>query len=360
MLIGFVYFIIKHSKTQINLRGLKKYGLGVLIGVLAVIITLVHGKKILNSDSLAERMGIWKNTMALILDNWCVGVGAGNWDTEYAKYGISHIDAVANKSIVFTNAHNEYLELFSELGIGGFLIFILLIVSFFKKSEYINGNPMNSHFINAGIISVLVFSAFSFPLNRPFHVALFFFLLGAKFSRETRLRGYRFTSKAKGLAGVLLIFFLVICSYRIRGEFYARKVHVQIRNSNLDSVEELVSNSESCFYRLDNINKPILYYSYSSNWRNSDSILSNALSKAPFDFEILTMKGISELNKVHLKSSENLFIEALRINKYYELAQINLVRCYINQHQFESAKKVSDAILDFNKKYLRESKILLE
>ncbi len=78
----------------------------------------------LTDSSNFSRINIWKVALDIIHENWMAGVGFGYipfkqvFDTK-TMMGVLH-------------SHNTYLEVLAEMGIGGFIVFLLLIVSIYK------------------------------------------------------------------------------------------------------------------------------------------------------------------------------------------------------------------------------------
>jgi len=78
----------------------------------------------LTDSSNFSRLKIWEVTLEIIKENWMIGVGFGYlpfkqvFDSK-TTMGMQH-------------SHNTYLEVLVELGIGGFIIFTLLIFLFYK------------------------------------------------------------------------------------------------------------------------------------------------------------------------------------------------------------------------------------
>ena len=77
------------------------------------------------SYSGETRFPIWRNTIEMIKDHWLIGVGIGNWMVEYPLYYRSAmVDWEMGLDIQHINTHNDYLELFAELGLVGLLLMI--------------------------------------------------------------------------------------------------------------------------------------------------------------------------------------------------------------------------------------------
>ncbi len=94
-----------------------------------------------------QRGIIWKNTIRLIHDHPWLGVGIGNFNLTYPFYTLpkdrylipetSYWDDFARQT------HNEYLQLFSELGFPGFLFCLVIFFIVFKNSYRYLRTPLD-------------------------------------------------------------------------------------------------------------------------------------------------------------------------------------------------------------------------
>lgn len=94
----------------------------------------------LNDDSNDERLNLWSNTVQLIVDDWLLGVGAGNWLIEHGRHGFHDFHNSFESFELFRHAHNMPLEYASELGLIGLLMiqFILVFPFFYNNSDLVN------------------------------------------------------------------------------------------------------------------------------------------------------------------------------------------------------------------------------
>ncbi|HYP50947.1 MAG TPA: O-antigen ligase family protein, partial [Pyrinomonadaceae bacterium] len=144
-----------------------------------------------NSVSQNVRLLFYQVGLEMFSQNRLSGVGADNFGLEFNKYRESFSANPENKSLAAQQdwllperAHNEYLQILSELGIVGGIFFSCFIFGIFKlgfveikklKTERYN---ILTHSAVAGIAAFLVssfFSSFSFRLM--LNGLVFFFLL---------------------------------------------------------------------------------------------------------------------------------------------------------------------------------------
>ena len=131
----------------------KKYVLAVTAaGLLAV---LLYGGY---DHASGARFGAWMHAISLCLDReaWLLGFGLGSWPTLFP--------ATYDQTVIWTHAHNEFIQLWFELGALGILC-VLLYTRFLIIS--IINNYANRVLILAGsgIISIILCSMGNFPMH---------------------------------------------------------------------------------------------------------------------------------------------------------------------------------------------------
>ncbi len=129
----------------------------------------------LSGGSVGARFAVWANTTDMIRDH-PAGVGINNWKVVYPKYTRSRmIDKVSSSETHFQNAHNDYLQMISEIGIVGFAFYLWILLYLLRicwKSPDIRYSP----FFLWSIVGFMITSFFSFPLKMP-ATSLFFWLI---------------------------------------------------------------------------------------------------------------------------------------------------------------------------------------
>lgn len=88
-------------------------------------------------SSTAYRVSIWRSAIDIIKDYWIGGIGPGSdaFSLIYKNYAASGADFALH-------SHNLYLQLITELGISGIVVFVMLILRFVKMTakSYITEN----------------------------------------------------------------------------------------------------------------------------------------------------------------------------------------------------------------------------
>ena len=140
-----------------------------------------------SNESSSNRLELWSNAVDHIIQNPFLGSGFGNWKVESIKYWGN----IGDYYLIPYHAHNDILELSTELGIlGGLLYFAFFlflgfyIIKLFFKSNYII-YLLSFLYISCYVIDMLL----NFPLERPIMqlpLALFtaFFIFNYKFYKN--------------------------------------------------------------------------------------------------------------------------------------------------------------------------------
>jgi len=141
-----------------------------------------------NEFTSGRRMAIWKFTAMMIKDHPILGSGVGTFKYNTLDYQAEFFSHGNNRSLypygLAFNAHNEYLEVWADLGMIGLGIFIWIVIGYFyyglrflkkTKDNYKQGTVIG---IMGAVAAVLVDGIFGFPLHLPATAILFWLFLG--------------------------------------------------------------------------------------------------------------------------------------------------------------------------------------
>ncbi len=164
---------IKQISTKLGLSSKKLFGI-VGLAILMILFLLY----LLRPDSAYGRLIIWKISLTeMFIEHPVFGHGIDAFQNHYmeyqAQYFKNNITSIGEKFSAANTpyAFNEFIKILIEQGIIGLLLFLAIIISTFyfgfKKLKETN-NTINKEILIAAItslISILVFSNFSYPFH---------------------------------------------------------------------------------------------------------------------------------------------------------------------------------------------------
>jgi tetratricopeptide (TPR) repeat protein len=140
--------------------------------------------EIIRGDTATQRILIWRNSLNMIRHNSILGVGVGNYKIQYQPYRTADEQLSTGPDIFVRRAHNEYVQLLSEIGLFGIVFFFWIIVvslrmcaEILKKTKSVYGQ-----FLSLGLMLSLLSSYisifFNFSLQTPTPGMAIFLALG--------------------------------------------------------------------------------------------------------------------------------------------------------------------------------------
>jgi len=105
----------------------------------------------IGDSSNAYRIRVWKVALQMIRDNWIFGVGLG-----YLPFKVNYLNYIRTMNVY--HSHNMFLEIFAEMGIGGFMAMLFLFSILFKKLYSIirKRRNMEVEFMALGLIGSMI------------------------------------------------------------------------------------------------------------------------------------------------------------------------------------------------------------
>ncbi|HOK55802.1 MAG TPA: O-antigen ligase family protein [bacterium] len=205
------------------------------------------------------RSYIWKGTWRMILRKPVFGWGFGNFIFFYPYFRVREYFLQPESTPITNHPHNEYLEIWSEMGIIGLLIFLIFVFSFIVGAIKNKGSKIFFSGIIGGIISVLCDNIFSTNLRNPSTSMYFWFLIGitSKYTKVKKI-DFKFSKYLWYIIfSVSLIFSIFYSYYRIYPQIYYKN---GIGAKDLGDYEEAIENylivcklnpyNYECWYKL--------------------------------------------------------------------------------------------------------------
>lgn len=359
------------------------------------------------SSSLKRRIAIWKFTVLMIKDHPLLGSGIGTYKYNTLKYQAEFFKQGENRSLYphgfADKAHNEYLQLWAEIGIVGLGIFIWLIISYFScgikilrkiKDEYKQGIIIG---LMGSVVAVLIDGLFGFPLHLPATVILFWLVLaltiatikiGADAEENNIVRKKsnpisRFKPLLYIAITLLTIFLCVAITRPFIAKVYWYYANIEIENENWN--EAIKTNEKALkwdpyfgeiYYNIGKILEIKELYGIALEYFEKTAKYTDN-SNLPQDFALIYLKSnqldkaaiklkqaisyqsseksmyplYSELGNVYLqlekyKPAEAAFLNALKINPEFVNAHYGMAGAYFNQNRTEKALVILQKIIE--------------
>jgi O-antigen ligase len=138
-----------------------------------------------SADPTTGRAHFWSGTLQIIKDHPLLGTGLGSFGSVYTRYD------TGNGTYRLEQAHNDYLQIFSDAGVVGGLLGLVFVVLLFRmalrrlqsRDRFRRGVALGAL---AGCVGTLVHSFFDFTLHTTAN-ALMFLVLAALATADGRV-----------------------------------------------------------------------------------------------------------------------------------------------------------------------------
>ena len=373
VIIGFILFFILNIAylliTKSNVIG-KVRLLILVISTLILItsITFISVKYqnlfplLFSGNTLKTRILLWENSFQMIKENTLFGVGAGNWQIYFPKFGLDKFgigDIVANGTTTYQRPHNDFLWIFCEMGILGIISYLFLFVSFFyygikliKNQLEKKANWLYALFFST-IIGYILISFADFPFERIEHqivlYTIFSIVLGNYYlNKKTELKPLNVKLSTFSIALlVLFIFEMMVSTKRYNGEFHTSQMNLAYKNSNWNKVSEEVDLANNLFYSIDPMSIPLVWYKgvalfASENINDAKIEFEKAYKIDPYNIHVLNNLASCYEKLGNHKDAELYYKKALKISSLFEETLLNLAAIYFNTKKFELAFETID------------------
>lgn len=291
------------------------------------------------ADGWPTRLVIWQTTGSIVKSHPFTGVGIGNFTYEYVQQIVPEVMANPTLRIyagMFTNdAHNDYLHVWSELGIFGMLLwmgivgtFIVIVVKKIKncKDEFIYIYIA----VGAGGTVFFLDSLMSFPMQLPSHFASLMAIFAiAAGQREESSNEKRRTGKMVPAAAitVAVLFSTYTITNRVIAEYYLKVGRGMVESQVVMSAAGPMT-----------------------EWQAADSLYRGLLENIASGQFDMNGKQITEMMKSvstteSFKSMEYYLDKSLTKDAFYSNASSRLGMLLLFQGRYDEMLKVCDQTL---------------
>jgi O-antigen ligase len=355
---------MNQKSTIFKGSGLRSQKAAAIVAVLLLISIALTGIYFLQSpdffqkaaslDSMNERSLLWKQTISIIKDNFVLGVGAGNWKIAVSSYGLDKLPERAAGRLFFQRPHNDFLWVFSEMGLLGFIAYVSLfgIITVYAFKVVLTNREFKSRLLSlcmlCGLIGYIVIAMFSFPKERIFHTVLLLFMMAVLTSTFHQSQPCpknvsRPTISMMGILAVILLGFSTSIAYlRLTAEIHARRAFAARNAGQYAMVINEIDKGYSKYATLDATSTPLYWYRGEANYllghhTQAHEDFKKAYDQNPYHIHVLNNLGTSyEMMKDH-KNAITSYKEAIRIWPEFDEALINLGATYYNCGRYKDA-----------------------
>lgn len=299
----------------------------------------------LESATANERRFVWYKTDLLNAEHFWLGVGNGSWKFWFPSKNIEGSYRLQEQNVVFTRAHNDYLEVRSEMGIVGVALFCVLFAAAFlaaiwtlRRRETEARTRHDLLVLIAGLFGYCVIQFFDFPRERiELQVVLaMLFVFMAFYSKDfwSRLPGVfigKFSAVFLALAVVGLTFNLVVGWNRIEGEIHNVRLMKALALEKVDyrSVEREAKLAQNRFYEYNEVALPLAWYegvaAYQMNQpAKSVAAFERAYRLNPWSFQVMNNYASALVKNGQFREAIPLYEKVLEINPRYDDGKFNL------------------------------------
>jgi len=279
----------------------------------------------LKSRTVSLRLIWWKNAAVMVKDNLLWGVGLGNFKIEYPLYHrAAELDWTFSDESQLTRVHNDHLQLLAEIGVLGFCVYAGVFFTFFyifwKVCSDADGpGRLRALFIALGVMSYLVFAAFSFPMERalpPIYLFTFFGLMGFLYAnrvkKEVRVTAGGLQVCMRAGTAAVLVLFLAMSVLFLRKVILSDKYFVHATNlmgrGNIQTVNHLLEKSK-IFYEWNLYISTFLARNYTAQGKYREALKEyrQSLSVHPNNINTMLNMGHCYLNLKDYDRAEECF-----------------------------------------------------
>jgi O-antigen ligase len=307
----------------------------------------------LESATANERRFVWYKTDLLNNDHYWWGVGNGSWKLWLPSKTLEGAYRLQEKGIVFTRAHNDYLEVRAEMGIVGAIWFITLFgAAGLALGMRLRKSGKSQHemaVIGAGILGYCIIQYFDFPRERVEMQVILGLLLAfaVHYSRAfwTKSPGISVSAIGTPFMAALVLgmaFNVVIGWNRVAGEIHNVDMLKAYQKNDFKTVLREAKAARNTFYEYNDVALPLQWYEGTSLYRmnNDEAALKSfgeALALNPWSFQVLNNYATALAKLEKYPEAIPYFEKAVEINPKYDEGKFNLAFSYTQLGEYQRA-----------------------
>lgn len=295
-------------------------------------------------ESANGRSIVWKNTIQSLKTNSIFGIGHGKFRYQYGNLKNTNNSNTDNVYYAF----NDYLQMITENGILGLILFFLLIVTCIKhssKSVFLDNSSISIAALS-GLLSILISACFSYPFELAPTWLIFVFYITVLSNNSPIYVNIKYTPKLFILVVSIPIILIIFESKMIntKRQWYSANIYAQ--NGRFKNAIEIY---DKIYDKIPNHPEILLEYGknlYKTNdFRKSANILNIATTKISDPF-LYSNLGDSYLKLKQYDSSEIAYKKSISFNSEKLYPKYLLAKMYLEKKDTVSAKKMAKTIIN--------------
>lgn len=330
-------------------------GIGAFVSLLVAVFLFTGSKeKILDTSNVSIRMVYWNNSVEMAKEHPLTGVGAGNWKTNFPKYGLEG----TNSSVIMgetsiAQPHNDMLWVLAEMGIPGWLAFAAfqLLMLFAGVKLLAKETGESRHQVMASIFGLIAFAIYGlgeFPIERPHTFALLMLpLANLLFLAEKHgvLQRKIIMVPAIVPLATVAVFSVVglwVFNARITGEKHAKKAVEAYSQRNGRLMQQKATDAKSDLFELDIFINPMEFFiglglMEQSRFTEAEQVLKEGLEIYPYHLN--TMVQLGDCYKFQKKNNQAILVydDILKISPAFYRANLNKAEIYMRENKVYEA-----------------------
>ncbi len=312
-----------------------------------------------SSVSGTERLFVWFKTVDLIKDKPLLGYGSGSWKLVFPSKSISGGFRLMELDVVFTRAHNDFLEVWTEVGVVGLALYLVifgvaigLLVKVIRQPE--KQFDQQAVVLIATLLGYLLISFFDFPKERIEHQTLLALILAltvvmaSPYLKAGRLVFPLSEKRRQLLVGGLLAAQLInlpIGYYHYIGDRNTRGMLSGMAKKNNQQMRTLAQEAHSPWYTVNPLVIPVKWYEglsfyFENKFQEALYPFEEAYEINPYNFNVINNYASTLIKLKQYEKGIKLYEEALRINPKLEDAMFNMAYAYFYLGQFDKAEEM--------------------
>ncbi len=322
--------------------------------------------------SINTRILMWRTTFEMIKDKPIFGSGIGTFKMNYLNYQAEFLKDnpyYIKYSGKAGEAHNEYIQMWSELGIIGLWIFLLIIFVFYKlvweflKEEKDNKKKLTCLGLFLGINCFLIHSLFTFPLHVPALGSTFFIIFGltvvyikdfnlSKIEKEINIKN----PLIKIILNILVLLLMIVAiNCMVMKPYVAELYYFKGMRYNVDKNFTKSLPNYQYAVQLNPYNGRIIHALGSTYYHlgiqdEAQNILQRT-KKYSTDRNTFRNLGLSYTQSGNYQEAEKEFRHAIYLDPKFYKAYNDLASLYIYENEYDKAIRQWERAIELNLKF---------